>query len=105
MTSDKPTSDVLKEVCKTALTVLCAAQASNNWPKAMMDDFRSAIAGLQAVIPALSSPTQDCARCADLEAALKGLIVDARPVNWDDPDDPEQAEAWRNADRALERKP
>jgi len=37
----------------------------------------------------------------ELLAALENLIEHAQPDNWDDDDDPDQAEAWRAAFRAL----
>ena len=36
-----------------------------------------------------------------LLAALVGLVQHAQPINWDDSDDPDQAEAWRAAVRAM----
>lgn len=40
-------------------------------------------------------------RAEQLEAAGRAIDEHARPVNWDDADDPQQAAAWRVLDAAL----
>lgn len=41
------------------------------------------------------------AHVARLLSALKGVVKDARPTNWDDDDDPEQVAAWEAAHDAI----
>ena len=48
-----------------------------------------------------SGSLRDC--ITDLLNALGDLIHNARPINWDDDDDPRQSAAWREAERAISR--
>ena len=41
------------------------------------------------------------AAAPELLEALETLLQDARPVSWEDNDDPEQVEAWKKAQAAI----